>query len=388
MTTAVKYFHHGVPGAPSLSNTAGSLLAVLQACLVDGWGSATVDSLVVSGGVATVTIAAGHPFEPGAVASIAGATVTGGTVNGEQRVLSTTSNSYTFDATGIPNQAATGVITHKLAPLGFARPYNSGNVSVFRSADMAGTRLFLRIDDTGTTTARAVGYEDMTDVNSGTGPFPTGAQASGGLHVLKRSSGGGNADWVLVGDSRGWLMNVRHQASGYSTWGFGDVRSRKAADGWACALAAAASDLTGSAGVTLSDLLYQGSSTAHMYVARGSSGVGGSVQLGRGAWCPVLPATAANYSGGEAGGHVAYPNVADNALLLSDIHLTEASGTVLRGELPGLYYCPQRLGSTHFAAMDKVTGITGLTGRTLIALVCGGGGAFGRGFVDVTGPWR
>ena len=41
MTTSVKYFHSELPGAPVLSGTAGSRIAVLDACLVNGWGLLT-----------------------------------------------------------------------------------------------------------------------------------------------------------------------------------------------------------------------------------------------------------------------------------------------------------------------------------------------------------
>lgn len=50
MSTAVKFFHSEMPSAPVLSGTAGSLLAILDACLVNGWGLMTATSVVVSGG--------------------------------------------------------------------------------------------------------------------------------------------------------------------------------------------------------------------------------------------------------------------------------------------------------------------------------------------------
>ena len=41
--TTVKFYNSSMPGAPVLSGSAGAMLAVLQACLVDGWGAAAVD---------------------------------------------------------------------------------------------------------------------------------------------------------------------------------------------------------------------------------------------------------------------------------------------------------------------------------------------------------
>ena len=44
----VVYFTSTMSGAPTLTNTAGSLIGILDACLVDGLGSVTLDSLVVA----------------------------------------------------------------------------------------------------------------------------------------------------------------------------------------------------------------------------------------------------------------------------------------------------------------------------------------------------
>ncbi len=81
MSTAVKYYDSTMSGAPSLSGTAGALVGVLDACLVDGFGSVTVDSLTVASNVATATISGGHQFamigNTGPVITIAGANPSG-----------------------------------------------------------------------------------------------------------------------------------------------------------------------------------------------------------------------------------------------------------------------------------------------------------------------
>ncbi len=85
MTTSVKYFHSELPGAPVLSGTAGSRIAVLDACLRDGWGLLTASGVSVAGGVATATFTASHSFEPLSVILVAGASVPA--INGEQRLF-------------------------------------------------------------------------------------------------------------------------------------------------------------------------------------------------------------------------------------------------------------------------------------------------------------
>jgi hypothetical protein len=55
------WFDSSEVGAPTLNNAAGSLLEILRACLINGFGSKTVTSISVTAGVATATCAA-HGF--------------------------------------------------------------------------------------------------------------------------------------------------------------------------------------------------------------------------------------------------------------------------------------------------------------------------------------
>lgn len=88
--TSVKVFSSTDTSAPTLANTVGSLITVLDACLVNGYGSVTLSSLVVSSNVATATVAAGHGFtmigDTGHVIKIEGAAPSG--LNGEKELQS------------------------------------------------------------------------------------------------------------------------------------------------------------------------------------------------------------------------------------------------------------------------------------------------------------
>ena len=55
-TYSVKWFTSDMRGAPVVSGTAGTLIAMLDACLVTGFGVVTATSVTVSGGVATATL--------------------------------------------------------------------------------------------------------------------------------------------------------------------------------------------------------------------------------------------------------------------------------------------------------------------------------------------
>lgn len=390
MSTSVKHFHSAMSGAPTLSGTAGSLIAVLDACLVDGFGLKSADSVVVSGGIATVTFSAGHSFEPDVIALVAGATPAG--LNGEKRVLTTSTNTITFDATSIADGTATGTITVKLAPAGWEKPFAGTNLAAYRSTDVTGTRMFLRVDDTGTTNARVVGYESMTDVNTGLRGFPTAPQLAGGGFWPKANAANATARaWTVIADNRGFWVHIHtHTTSpgiSGSVWGFGDYDSLKSGDPFACALQCSLTDTSGSTSVGVEAAEYNGSgSQAGPFTPRAFTGLGGSVQLGHG---HESYSTATGTSGAGSGTLVPlYPNGPNNGLILSRKVLVErnvALRGVSRGLLPAVQNC-----HAQFNWRDKVPGQGQYAGRTLMAVKCGSpAGTVSQGvvFFDITGPW-
>lgn len=390
MSTTVKHFHSALPGAPTLSGTAGSLIAVLDACLVDGFGLKTADSVVVSGGIATATFSTGHSFEPDVIALVAGATPSG--LNGEKRVLSTTTNTVTFDATGITDQTASGTITVKIAPAGWAKPFSGTNLAAYRSTDVTGTRMFLRVDDTGTTNARVVGYESMTDVNTGLRGFPTAPQLAGGGFWPKANAANATARaWTVIADNRGFWVHIHtHTTSpgiSGSVWGFGDFESYKAGDPYACAVFGSYSDVATSA-ANQGGAIENGSTSgvAGPYAPRSFTGLGGSAQLYH---LPESYFGVSALSGTGAGGAVAvYPNGPNNGLLLTR-KLVAENNIALRGIVRGALVAPQNCHGA-FTWRDKVDGQGTLAGRKLLAIKCGSpAGTVSQGvvFFDITGPW-
>lgn len=387
--STVKFIHSAMPGAPVLTGQVGSMIGVLDACLINGFGSATVDSIVISGGVATVTRGAGHPFGVSEIAQIAGATVTGGSINGDRVVLSANATQYTFAAVGIPNQTATGTITHRVAPLGWSKPFSGTNLAVYRSTDVTGTQEFLRVSDTGTLDARAIGYESMTDVNTGTGLFPTTGQFSGGVFWPKSNTADATArPWVVVGDLRGFYLwtDCRGPSAGVPIAGvtctFGDFASRKSPDPFGCSI----SGMLGAAivGARPEDIANSARSAAQgHWMTRGVSGLGVSATLVR-QTSNDLSTTSSRYSGSGDSSSPNFPNPADNALLVSLMALSEpAPAQCFRGTLPGAYYVLNSVGAAVFGDRDIVTGVTGLAGRSLRAVRSPSGVMF----FDVTGPW-
>lgn len=393
MTTTVKHFHSAMPGAPTLSGTAGSLIAVLDACLVNGFGLKTADSVVVSGGIATATFSTGHSFEPDVIALAAGATPAG--LNGEKRVLTTSTNTITFDATGIADGTATGTITFKLAPAGWAKAFSGTNLTAYRSNDVTGTRMFLRVDDTGTTNARVVGYESMSDVNTGVRAFPLAAQLSGGGYWPKASAAGAAARaWTVIADSRSvWLhlhTNTTSLGASGSIYGLDDFASNKSGDPFSCALWANNADQASASSVSLYSFEYAshtGNNVPGPFIARSFTGLGGAI---------VAQHATESYftSSGTAGTALSvnvptYPNGPNNGLLLTRKLLIEP-GVALRGSARGALISPQNCHAA-FNWRDKIDGHGDLAGRKLMAVKCGSPAATssqGVVFFDITGPWE
>lgn len=368
MSTAVKYYTSAMSGAPSLANTAGSLIGVLDACLVDGFGSVSVDSLVVASNVATVTVSAGHQFamvgSTGPVIRIAGASPSG--LNGDWRVTVTSTTAFTFATTGISDQTASGTITAKPAPAGFSKAFSDTNKAAYRSDDVTGTRLYLRIDDTPTTYARCRGFEAMTDVDTGTGLFPTDAQLSGGGYVYKSSSG--TRSWTLYSDGR--MVYFFCDATGSGMIGgllFGDIRSYVTADAYGCALVCSIS----SSGT---HQLYQNNSTAGSWIARGYAQTGGSSTQSRYSHAKCASTLGA---GGET-----YPAVADNSVHIWPVEIWDGTANS-RGLLPG-FWCPVH-GIISAYDGDLLENMADLPGRTARVQVTGGSYT---AVIDIAGPWR
>ncbi|MEG0051636.1 MAG: hypothetical protein RR715_00090 [Comamonas sp.] len=389
--TSVKNFSSTDPGAMVLSGTAGALSALLKAYLVDGRGAGAVQGLTVANGIATAVYAAGHPFSVGSVGLFAGATPAG--LNGEKRILTTATNSVTFAAPGIADGAATGSITSKLAAAGWLQVAAGANILALKSASAEGTGCVLRIDDTGAAAARAIGYESMSDINTGSGPFPSAAMNSGGQYWWKSDSAGVSPRaWRMFADDRLFYLWV---AAGGGVQGqgilavFGDINSAKSGDSWACVINGFSSGSNtsvaqaGCAGFGNAAV----AATSEFVIARSHLGVGGA-QLAK-------KLAAHNLGAGYSGtlpynpNALNYPNGPDNSLRLAPVEVVSGAG--IRGVLPGLYHCPQMLAGL-FGTGDRVNGTGAFAGRTFCALVVGPsvGSSLTPGvvFLDITDSWR
>lgn len=394
MSTSIKVFESSQAGAPVLSGTAGALRAVLKACLVDGFGAGAVASLTVTAGVATATYASGHPYRVGSVALFAGATGDG--LNGERRILTVAADRVTFAAPDAAAGAAAGSITSRMAAAGWQELFAGqlANVIALKPSVPEATGCVLRLDDTGTTTARVLGYESMGDISTGTGPFPSALQVPGGLHWPKSNAASSAArPWRCVAGDR-WLLLWIAPVDGITHGGlfaFGDLLSYRSGDAYGCAIFGGLTADVVTTPAPLGGCLGYGHAGApgsgDAYLARAATALGGSIA------CKKVAAhnLGQGYSGTGAynGNGYAYPSPVDFGLRLAPVEL--AAGTALRGRLPGVYHSAQVMGEA-FLSGDLIAGEGAFAGRVLMALRCGAPGAglalAGTAFVDVTGPWE
>lgn len=203
------FFDSSEAGAPSLNNVAGSLLEIIRACGITGFNPRSVTSIVVASGVATATAAShGYTATFGKLLLIEGAPEA--LLNGRHQPLSVATNTFTFDATGVPDGTYTGTITAKRAPLGLVEQHTGTNKAVFaRSAPEACTPLF-RILDTAaapalTTDARIQMLESATGIDTFVNPMPTAAQVTDGAggYIHKGANSATAKPWALVGNDWG-----------------------------------------------------------------------------------------------------------------------------------------------------------------------------------------
>ena len=183
-TYSVSWMRDTMRGAPVINgNTPGCLIAALDALLVTGWGAAAPTSVVVASGVATATFASATDWQVHAVIEVSGGTPSA--INGKARVATSAGNTLTW-ATSAADGTYTGSISVKYASAGWEKVFSAGTTkAVYRSTDVTSSRRYYRVDDSNNQKARVRGYGSMTGVDTGTEPFPTNAQISGGGYIIK-----------------------------------------------------------------------------------------------------------------------------------------------------------------------------------------------------------
>ena len=411
---AVRAYFSNQTGAPVLNGTNGSLIAVLDACLVDGYNQVSVSTVIRSGSTVTVTCAAAHGYHDpattyyakngvGNYALISGAAET--EYNGIWAITYVSSTVFTFDIGALtPATPANGTITTRRAGGGFSKTYADTNKAVYRSDDITSRRHYLRVLDDGSCPnsqgARYAGwrgYETMSGIDTGDAAFPTVVQAGVfGEYICKSSTADSTArHWALYTDGKTFILAIHpdQTGAGISSYsyvvGFGDLLS-VAPDAYATICAGLSTGSTVYSANVNCGLLVQGgmddpnpnTSTGWNAIARKYTGVRSPV------WSCSLIGMGFRHPYGAMGyyGRMMFPDGLSNRFVLAQVLVYEPTGlgAVLRGSLP-LY--ENACGVVH-SDRDIIGNIVGREGRVFQYIRAGNlssGFNVGGAYIDITG---
>lgn len=317
----VRVYRYDDPSAPVLSSpSAGSLIAVLDACLVNG-----------------------YPGKPAA---------------------------------------------------GWTKEFSGTNLAAYRQG--GGSMCYLRVNDgTGGAQARIVGYESMTDINTGTNPFPSNAQVSGGLYInLNSSTSASTKPWVIIADEKrfylwiGWAaaMTAASLLSASATYQgitfFGDVSSYKTGDIYCCQIIAPnVGGTTNECFGTLQSANIANVTAGH-YIQRDANL--NQISVVNTKYADYVGANGQSVMAG-ATNTPAYPDIVSGGIKLTRVQVSNgASYVAIRGRLPG---CWAPLNALPGANGDTFSGRGELSGRTFILLDCGSGSTRARAAIETSDTW-
>jgi hypothetical protein len=258
---------------------------------------------------------------------------------------------------------------------GWTKDFSGTNLAVYRAPALTGSpseglRYYYRFDDTQTTEARVRGYETMSDVNTGTNPFPTAGQATNGAIFAKNAAA---FHWYIIADDQTVFVYVRTglatsiispSSTGLTTdrlFIFGDLKSYIPGDTWFAMVAGCDLNTVTNLG-SISNYNYSSATFpangdnaagSGLYVARNYTG--GTVSKSVYTKTPPNASLLRFGAGTQLGdyGRTFGVNQFKNRVMLSKIYILDAAsgatGTcIIRGEVPGLYtslqnihsYCP------------------------------------------------
>ena len=376
-STDIKFYVHTNTNAPQLQNAFGCMIDVLDACLVNGFGTQAVLTLTASGTTVTATYGSAHNYLQYQVTKIAGVNQT--EFNGEHRILTVPdANTITFELAAVPSvTTATGTIVCSLPPLGWEKPFsssnpNGGGKAAYRSLNLLlPSRPFLRVVDeldpaytaTYAKYAKVGIVEDMTDIDTMLGvqaPFDaanpnknwvgtgSGAAAYNGWAKWYYARGAavnsagtdtqaitaGVRSWLIVGNSDYFYILPAFIPSNVISfpYGFGSFKSFLTADNSNTFLAA-------------HYIYMQAQSTIYSQESNAHIGVSGPTNLNlllQRSYTQAAQSTTANIRSLVASSNVnsGASNYIGAYSLTNIAPLVPAfiNESVLRGELPNLYY--------------------------------------------------
>lgn len=276
---------------------------------------------------------------------------------------------------------------------GWAKAFTGTNLAAYRAA--SGNRLYLAVDDTGAQEARFVGYETMSAVSTGTNPFPTAAQLSGGMFMRKSETANSTArPWLLIASDTGFMFfpesngttwTTDHTATGTSgQMYFGDLVSYKPSDAYGTIIIGAT--VTAGSNSHFGRKAQQGvlafGADAGHYLARNQAQSVGAITCSK--WAPFDCGVSAQMGISNMS---PYPDTVSGGLLLSPIIISETNGgtnQLVRGRLPGVFTACHNLPAAH---ADTMTGSGDTAGKSFLLVSAFVGSNKGRAILETSNTW-
>jgi hypothetical protein len=240
---------------------------------------------------------------------------------------------------------------------GWAIPYSDGYEKVVYQGGAGSRSRCFRVYDDNTSApnlASIYGFETMTDVDNGTGKFPSDSQVVAPAYssILKNTSETVAArNWLIFADSRLCFLIINPEANttfvNADMIVFGDFVSFNNSDEYNTLLIGRINQTTTlsyNGNVRLTNTI--GNTVNGHHAPRSYTQIGNSIRLGK--------------HGDDSNAGVQFPNPVDGGLIMSRYWITEPD--VLRGYIPGLWYLASPY--TNFTHGDTFSGTGALAGKT------------------------
>lgn len=369
------WFDSTEAGAPVVNDAAGSIIALLRAVLINGFGVKAITSISVASGVATVTCPA-HGFSTayGKWLKISGASAPA--LDGVKQQTIVDANTFTFPAPGVADGSYTATDARR-APLGWTEAFadGGGTKAIFARTDVAATVSMLRVVDTASSPA-ATTHAYVTMVSAATGIDAVSNEVPS-TDVSQRWQKGPNntsaKQWLLIGDGLFFYFFVPTATTDqYQMVAFGDPVA-----------------------------LYPGDNTGALLGFSGSTvtSFGGILYHQPGDFTPSSGGIAQIHHGPMGGGFTGItslpcgPGLWATAGLSGSVDIIPVTGpyfikttTEVRAVYPGLH-APQ--GTRPFSHMQVVApNGSDRNMLTVSGIRVGGSTLVGQVMVDIDGPWR
>lgn len=254
-------------------------------------------------------------------------------------------------------------LTAKIAA-GWVEPFTGTNKAVFRPGAAASSRQFYRVghaaEDGDASICRIQGFDAMSSVDAGTGPFPLSAPCY--PRVSDTSSGTARA-WIVAADDRTCIFFVRNgngvNGSRWLMTYFGEIFSFVPDDPYSGGVFGPWDGYGDTDTVTLKkgNTAWNNVGVGNVSLARNYNGAPGAVLAGLSVFAPMVVPQSSQY-GVAVRGRVATANPADGKAWLGEILVvTSAVSNCIRGRLRGLTHPLVALDA--FADGDTITDHTG-----------------------------